>query len=539
MLHMEPEGRITAQEAWSGLSFICTLKLYDQAEVALKSYDEFLNSAIGAGPSRVIQWFEMERLRSWAITLGLQQDVRSQCTRPAETIDVHCSQSLLIELRDVVQNHHDRVEHGLHGDEDGLQLVLLHSQFEETLSRSMRKIFNCLSPRLQERADVWWTHRLLHDSTQETLAEFAGRTQTTSNEPYKELGRRALVKKNIGLIGISESSEASPEPSQLRLKPANVSGVRTCGFHDYGFYQDGNEVIRVLIEPTFIATDEGNNPMIPVEEVAIRKIALATLFATPGKPSDFHILDCIGFVDVEQPGVGLAKFVYRLPEGCQLDFAYHTPHTDPQSLLQILDKRIPGEPHVPPLEQRMKLAQTLAASLHSLHLNGWLHKSLNSENVLLFESSAGVYDLAEPRIVGFRDSRPDGDIWTSLGPQVNPLLNDYAHPTNRRPSVDADHQIRFRRVYDYYSLGTMLLEIGVWRSLRSLLKKKSNDPEERRLVLMRQLPDLRSFMGSTYVRAVEKCLDTSFEEEEPGTGAEKQVHEFYLNVVEPITEIHA
>jgi hypothetical protein len=120
----------------------------------------------------------------------------------------------------------------------------------------------------------------------------------------------------------------------------------------------------------------------------------------------------------------------------------------------------------------MKLAQTLVASLHSLHLNGWLHKSLNSGNVLLFESSAGFYDLAEPRIVGFRDSRPDGDIWTSLGPQANPMLNDYAHPTYRKPSVDTDGQIWFRRVYDYYSLGTMLLEIGVWRSLNSLLKGK-------------------------------------------------------------------
>jgi hypothetical protein len=46
-------------------------------------------------------------------------------------------------------------------------------------------------------------------------------------------------------------------------------------------------------------------------------------------------------------------------------------------------------------------------------------------------------------------------------------------------------------------------------------------------------------MGSTYARAVEKCLETSFQEEVPGTGAGKQVHEFYLDVVEPVTEIHA
>jgi hypothetical protein len=52
-------------------------------------------------------------------------------------------------------------------------------------------------------------------------------------------------------------------------------GVIVWVFHDYGFYQDGNEVIRVLIEPTFIAADEGNKAVIPVEEVVIRKIALA------------------------------------------------------------------------------------------------------------------------------------------------------------------------------------------------------------------------------------------------------------------------
>jgi serine/threonine protein kinase len=536
MLQMEPKERLTAQEAWRGLSCICTLKLHGQVESALTSYDNFLSTGGGVGPSRIIQWFETERFRSWADTLGLHQDVKSHCTRLEDIIDFHASQTRLIELRDIVREHHKRVEYELHGDEDGLQLVLLHSQFEESLSKCMREIFSCLPPRLQKRADVWWTQRLLQDSTQQKLMELVDRSQSTGNEPYKELRRRALVKKN--LIGLSENSAPSPELSQLRLNPDNVSGTRTCGFHDYGYYRNGSELIRVLIEPTFIATDEANRATIPTDELAIRKIALARLFATPGKPPDFHTLDCIGFVDVEQPGASVAKFVYKLPKGCQPDFAHHKPHNDPQSLLQILNKKSPGGPQVPPLEQRLQLAQTLVASLHSLHLNGWLHKSLNSDNVLIFESPAGVYDLAEPRIVGFKDSRPDGDIWTSAGPQVNPSLNDYAHPTYRRPHAGVGEQIRFRKAYDYYSLGTMLLEIGVWRSLESLLRKASNDPEARRVVLLQQLPVLRQFMGSTYASAVEKCLDTNFVEEKPGTGAEEQVNEFYLDVVEHITEIH-
>ncbi|KAF2820863.1 hypothetical protein CC86DRAFT_411696 [Ophiobolus disseminans] len=544
MLRMKFTERPGAREVWHVLRCICMAKLYSQLQSALDDYDQSLEAKPAASPSRVTQWFEMERVRAWADVLGFQQDEITACEDLENTIDVDACQAQLRELKCFVRQHYKRTAQSLQGKDGSQQLVTLHAQFEESLSRHVRSLYKLLPMRLQKRADNWWTQRLLQDRATETFATHATRNLLSSHEPYEQLTRRALVKRN--LQAISETSNPDPDVYQLCLDPTKLSEIRSNDSHDYSIYLDGTTAIRVLVEPTSIAIDENANFQISADEIAIRKSSLATLLATPRKPLDFHVLDCIGFVDVvsQEPRVGYAKFIYRLPEICQPHSEEYKSTGDPYSLLQILDHKSNDGTNVPPLEIRIQLAQVLVTSIHSLHLSGWLHKSLNADNILLFRPSHELWNFTDPRIVGFRDSRPDGDIWTSSGPSVNPLLDDYIHPRYRkineaRPTEDLVGQARFRRVYDYYSVGVLLLEIGLWRSLGSMLKKaNSSDADTRRLWLLKNyLPRLGPMVGSTYARAVNKCLNTNYSAEKPGVGAEHQVNEFYLDVVEPVSEL--
>lgn len=99
----------------------------------------------------------------------------------------------------------------------------------------------------------------------------------------------------------------------------------------------------------------------------------------------------------------------------------------------------------------------------------------------------------------------------SLGPPTNPAEVDYCHP---QYLIDG---FGYRREYDYYSLGLVLLEIGLWRSIRSLSTRFTDDdqrPEKLRDFLLEQyVSRLHSTMGKIFQNAVRTCLNFCRNEE--------------------------
>jgi len=177
----------------------------------------------------------------------------------------------------------------------------------------------------------------------------------------------------------------------------------------------------------------------------------------------------------------------------------------------------------------MEIAKILTTTYFRLHSVGWLHKSFRSENVLLFESKDGnSYDLHTPYVCGFDFSRQDSP--TELTENVPSTLIErhqdhelslYRHPdlqVNKLARVtnktdDGTHEVnsfRFRKAYDLYSLGIVLLEIGLWYPIKTLCGRKEIIEEFQARLISDIVPELRYRMGRRYYEVVKRCLTGDF-----------------------------
>ena len=210
---------------------------------------------------------------------------------------------------------------------------------------------------------------------------------------------------------------------------------------------------------------------------------------------DLHSIDCVGYTDdVAGSRYGL---VYKAPRS-----SFSTLH----ALVASPDLQTPD------LNDRVSLARTLAVALWSLHSLDWLHKSLCGSNILFFPSAfsssatsptaaaALVPDISDPFLSGFDASRPDLDAALSVVPR-NPSIGDlHRHPASLRGQPH-------RKAFDIYSLGLVLLEIGLWKVLQTYHKPQYSASRWREKVVLAVLvPTLARRMGRKYKEVVEMCL---------------------------------
>lgn len=116
------------------------------------------------------------------------------------------------------------------------------------------------------------------------------------------------------------------------------------------------------------------------------------------------------------------------------------------------------------LGQRFALAQALCYALLQWHASGWLHKNINTENIVFPKNSWGEPLLAAPKLLGFGSSRPDKVTEES----ITEFQNDGPVEWFRHPAYQQPEREKFHRSYDYYSLGVVLLAIGWWVPVETL-----------------------------------------------------------------------
>jgi serine/threonine protein kinase len=162
----------------------------------------------------------------------------------------------------------------------------------------------------------------------------------------------------------------------------------------------------------------------------------------------------------------------------------------------------------PVLDARYSLAHELALTILYYHQVGWLHKNISAQAVLFFlpPSTALSAAIAAPYLVGFNHSRPSDPTEYTEGLTA---LRDYQHPEYQN-----NPDSRYRHEYDYYSLGIVLTEIGLWKSLASMTRKKDTQklpPENfRRFLLKEWVPLLGYYMGQRYHDVVMACIEGQF-----------------------------
>ncbi|KFY30170.1 hypothetical protein V494_08234 [Pseudogymnoascus sp. VKM F-4513 (FW-928)] len=233
--------------------------------------------------------------------------------------------------------------------------------------------------------------------------------------------------KDRGLIWIDD----------LDLKPSSIP-------HSSAQLSTLQDVQEMVVIDTMIS-----NPAANANQTLKEVRNLARILAEVD-PSTFSLLKCRGVIKVvssrKSPLSGVSpldfKFVFNIPP--QL--------SNPQSLRSVL---LSGTSY--PLDERLNLAKRLASSILFVHTVQFVHKNVRPETIIVFKNENS--DIGAPYLVGFEQFRvEDGntyragdDIWEH---------NLYRHPSRQGTHPEVDYQMQ----HDIYSLGVVLLEIGLWTS---------------------------------------------------------------------------
>ena len=249
-------------------------------------------------------------------------------------------------------------------------------------------------------------------------------------------------------------------------------------------------------------------------------IRLGGFLSIPNRPKEFLGLDCIGlFKDSPNARYGM---VYELParlRNVQSPMSTESRIIYNPSSLTDLMRQVQG---VADLGDRFDLAKKLMRSVVALHTCGWLHKKVSPENILFFAArpnpgeviSALRKDFSRPVLVGYGLSRRDdirdegkNDSRVSRRPDRSRFdrPSELEHSIYQHPDKATNPRRRSRHSYDLYSLGLVLLEIGLWEDLQKYYNF-DNLYEFRLHILKRVVPDLWSQCGRIYGEVVRDCL---------------------------------
>ncbi|KAK8055554.1 hypothetical protein PG993_000781 [Apiospora rasikravindrae] len=343
-----------------------------------------------------------------------------------------------------------------------------------------------------------WVAELLQSAQRDV--EQLSLLENASDAVYPKLNASANLKRLRINLDNEPHGKAAFKPTfafkvaRPALTVSDRDHKRSEGLHQ-GSGKDSDKSDTVLIEWVDYDREDLDEKFVHLRR--LDQLARMMNSATDRHP-DLHTIDCLGYTDdTANSRYGL---VYKAPEP-----TFATLHT----LISSTDLKTPD------LNERVRLAQTLAVALWSLHSLDWLHKSLCSNNILFFPSAfsaaatqptataALIPDISAPYLVGFDASRPDLDTDMSVASKNPSILDLHRHPKSlsglsRRP---------YCKSYDVYSLGLVLLEIGLWKPLQAYYKPHYSAERWRdRVVLPVLVPGLGNKTGRVYREVVERCL---------------------------------
>ncbi|KAL2832845.1 hypothetical protein BDW59DRAFT_169147 [Aspergillus cavernicola] len=261
--------------------------------------------------------------------------------------------------------------------------------------------------------------------------------------------------------------------------------------------------VSILVEYTPMVLDASSNAPSPGDARLDSVHQTLDQLVQNARVSHLGLLNFLGYY-IDRPNSRYA-FVYQMP----IDyFPYLQNPTDllnglkPKPLVSLLQL---GENYpMPNLETRFRLAYDLLMAVLQLRSQNLVHGNINSSNVLIFPGLSN----SNPNEVGLTENlrRPYLTSFAQFSgnnPSPEPLsASMYRHPDDKR-SIDDDAAW----AYDLYSLGLVLMEIGLWTPISRIWKMKYNTSIFKQRVESMYLKKLGPKCGTAFTHMVQLCLD--------------------------------
>jgi hypothetical protein len=364
---------------------------------------------------------------------------------------------------------------------------------------------------------LWWTHETwlsvlqLSTTVEDMKALLAAEretgfyrgTHTETDEGTAKLGLQLHgTIERLTSFAVQMSSQRAKQ--SMFLDTHETSDLRLLTNEDDGFRTSAtlNEE-RIWIEwrsynTIAVPGDAGPAEFHPDPQSVQNVERLAWLLSQLDRPDSFRLPKCPGYIkDSREHRFGI---VLRSWSG------------RPKSLLSRFETPDIG------IGGRCMIARQIAESLLYLHAVNWLHKGLRSAGILLSENktSPGT-DGRRVLMSGFGFSRPSDNSFTSSGPPHDSKWSLYCHPAY----LDADRKSGYRKSYDIYSLGIILIEIALWRPIDQILQtlhsgrdsvlgNERSDTRTRILDSNTVLEQVRLDMNDKYAKATRACIEGEY-----------------------------
>ncbi|KAI0884593.1 uncharacterized protein GGS22DRAFT_144418 [Annulohypoxylon maeteangense] len=360
-----------------------------------------------------------------------------------------------------------------------------------------------------------------HESIPLRLASIRIGTQVQKEEDpstkrHLELLRDMVnIKGKAGFYNTKRVTDAERH-AMFKYKAEMLSFRREANSSTLAVLQESSGRVMVYVEFKSYRDDSGHENQYQLDGA----LKLARLILDREASYRLKTMQCLGlYSDSNRGRIG---FVFKLPSPPiypWINPIFYWNAYEPHRLITVIYSNItPFE-----LGWRFELAKRLVGNVIRLHSVGWLHKNIRSSSVLLCPQNLNLRgklrerDYCEPLLMGYDFIRIEADPTANYN-QVVPTFTTpntmnqtaitngadkrpdiYHHPDKRNSPGRA-----YQYAYDIYSLGLLLIEIGLWKPLYSIVKGGQNvDPNLfQKHVLEKVDSEVAGACGRTYANVV-------------------------------------
>ncbi|EEP75943.1 conserved hypothetical protein [Uncinocarpus reesii 1704] len=318
------------------------------------------------------------------------------------------------------------------------------------------------------------------------------------------IAREALYLSNGGITHASNPPPYEPVAASSnsritgRLHSSAIPALLAEGVHGTS--------VPVLVEFSPILMEMQHSLVLPKKQRLQHLSQTLQRLVDNARVSHLGLLKFLGyFIDMTHSRYA---FIYQMPTSILSLPRQPSDPTQPKPLVSLL---LSGTDHqeapVPNLEIRFQLAYSLVLAVLHMRSQNLVHGNISSHNVLIFPgievSNHGTVDnfpadFRHPYLTSMVQLESE-----NKNAPPEPLSSSmYRHPDDRRIIADQSSW-----AYDLYSLGLVLLEIGLWTPISRLWKMKYTNSMFKSRIENVYIKKLGAKCGGAYLQAVQLCLD--------------------------------